>query len=210
MVAEKPVGDYSETDIRAILSSFTGDSEQVPPMHSALKHNGQRLYQLAYQGIRVACKPRKITISKIELLDYARERLRLEVNCSKGTYIRVLVEDIGNKLGCGAHVDDLRRLGVGHFTDQQMVSLDTIEDLAQQGYMALDKLLLPIDAALTDLPPVYLDEKATYYLRRGRIVQAPHPPVQGLLRIYDGRGSFFAIGEPRGDGCIAAKRLIRP
>ena len=210
IVEQRPVDNYSATDIRPILSAFTGESKQVPPMYSALKHNGRRLYRLAYQGISVARTPRKITISKIKLLDYASERLSLEVHCSKGTYIRVLVEDIGDKLGCGAHVHDLRRLGIGHFSAQQMLSLDTIEDLAQQGYAALDKLLLPIDAALTNLATVYLDEKTAYYLRRGRAVRVSDAPAQGWLRIYDERGNFFAIGEARGDGHIATKRLIIP
>ena len=210
IVGQKPVGNYSTADLEQVLRTFAGDSEQTPPMYSALKHKGQRLYKLAYEGISVARKPRKITIYRIKLLDHTSDSLLFEVHCSKGVYIRSLVEDIGKRLGCGAHVHELRRLHVGPFNAAQMISPDDIEKIAQQGHALIDKLLLPMDAALRDMDSVHLDENSARSFRQGQAVLVPHAPEQGLLRVYDEQRAFFAVGEAGDDGRITPKRLIVP
>jgi len=204
----KTPGSYSTADIKQALASFLGDIEQIPPMYSALKHNGQRLYRLAHQGIEVERKPRRITIYQIELIEHTAETITFEVRCSKGTYIRTLAEDIGKVLGCGAHVQSLRRLESGPFSAEQMVTMETIEAAASQGTEVLDQLLLPMDAALMDLKAVYLEENVAYYLRQGQAVVVPRAPTEGLLRVYDEQNRFFAIGEVLDDGRIAPKRLL--
>ncbi len=208
IIEEKPVGKYSVADIKQVLAAFVGDIEQIPPMYSALKHNGQRLYKLAHQGVIVERKPRRINIYNIDLIDHTADTVTFEVRCSKGTYIRTLAEDIGVTLGCGAHVQALRRLGSGPFTAEQMVTMGMIEAAANHGSEALEKLLLPMDAALMDLDAVHLDENVAYYLRLGQAVVVPRAPTEGLLRIYDEQDIFFAIGEVMDDGRIAPKRLM--
>jgi tRNA pseudouridine55 synthase len=210
IVARAPVPALASGQVRAVLAEFTGEIEQVPPMHSALKHQGRRLYQLARAGLEVERRPRPVTIHVLELLELASDRLELEVRCSKGTYIRTLAQDIGARLGCGAHVSGLRRLGAGPFTADQMISMEQLEAArAQGGVEALDKLLFPMDAALANKPRVELAEPVAFYLRQGQPVLVPHAPTRGRLRLYDDRGRFLGVGEVLDDGRIAPRRLLR-
>ena len=202
------IPEFTMAQIEQVLGKFKGQIEQVPPMYSALKKDGKRLYELAYQGIEIEREPRPITIYDIRFLAHERDTLELEIDCSKGTYIRTLAEDIGRELGCGAHVAALRRIGAGPFSDKQMVGITELEELAGQGFAALDEKLLGIDAALVNLPAVELVASVAEYLCDGQAVVVPHAPTSGLLRIYSERGLFIGIGEVLEDGRVAPRRLV--
>lgn len=197
-----------EREILRVLAEFKGPIEQVPPMHSAIKHQGQRLYKLAHQGITVERQPRSVTIHRLELLGFGDGRLRVEVDCSKGTYIRTLAEDIGKRLGCGGSVESLHRFGAGPFDAKDMVSLSELEERAESGLAALDELLLPIEAAVAHWPGIRLPDAVAYYLRRGQAVLVPHAPTEGWVRIFAGGDRFVGIGEVLDDGRVAPRRLM--
>jgi len=204
----KPVDGISESDVQSVLTEFQGDIEQIPPMYSALKHKGERLYKLAREGIEVEREPRPVTIHKITMQDYSTPEFDLDVHCSKGTYIRTLAEDIGAKLGCGAHVAALRRTGVGPYGSDGMVTMEQISQLAEDGFSALDELLLPIDSAMASWPEVKLSPDGTFYLKQGQAVLVPNAPTQGMVRIYDANGSFMGAGEILDDGKVAPRRMM--
>jgi tRNA pseudouridine55 synthase len=208
VLEERPVQGIATDRVQAILDDFTGAIEQVPPMYSALKHKGERLYKLARQGIEVAREPRAVTIHALELLELADARLELRVHCSKGTYVRTLVEDIGAALGCGAHVAALRRTGVGPFDDSELHGLPELEALAGEGYAALDRLLLPVEAGLAQWPGVRLSMDAAFYLRQGQPVLVPQAPTAGWVRLYEGEHRFMGMGEILDDGRVAPRRLM--
>jgi len=210
VIAERPVPELERQQILDTLERFHGAIEQVPPMHSALKHQGRRLYELARQGIEVERKPRRLTVHSIELLAVDRDRIEIEVCCSKGTYIRTLAEDIGEALGCGAHLAALRRLGAGPFTAEQMVTMEQLESAAAGGGTdTLDAFLLPPDSALAATPALELTGTLAYYLCQGQAVMVPNAPTAGLLRLYDDERRFLGIGEVLDDGRIAPRRLLR-
>ena len=202
------VPEISELELESVLKKFIGEIDQVPPMYSALKHNGKRLYELAYKGIEVERKSRKITIYSIKLLELSNDEFEIVVSCSKGTYIRTLAEDIGQELGCGAHILTLRRLEAGPFKESQMVAPAELQEIAEQGFEQLDKLLLPMDVALTHFPEVWLAEDVAYYLCQGQVVSASGLPKSGQLRIYNKSDQFLGLGEVTDDGRLAPKRLI--
>lgn len=210
VVSERPVPELDRETIEAALSRFRGEISQVPPMHSALKHQGKRLYELARQGIEVERKPRTVTIHSMELVDSGTDWLEIDVHCSKGTYIRTLAEDIGEALGCGAHISALRRLGAGPFSADQMVTMEQIETaLAEGGLPAIDAMLMPVDSALAASPAIELASTLAYYLCQGQAVLVPNAPTSGLLRLYDDRQRFLGIGEVLDDGRIGPRRLLR-
>jgi tRNA pseudouridine55 synthase len=209
VLERKDFEPFAQAAIQQVLQGFMGLIEQVPPMHSALKHQGQRLYKLAHQGITVERKARPVTIYEFNLIHYAGDRLEVYVSCSKGTYIRTLAEDVGNKLGCGAHVVALRRVGVGPFDIRDALDFTQLQHLAETGYEALDHKLLSIDSALADKPSVSISGDTSYYLLKGQPVQIPRAPTSGLVRLYDGQGWFLGVGEVMDDGRIAPKRLMR-
>ncbi|MBZ0070185.1 MAG: tRNA pseudouridine(55) synthase TruB [Gammaproteobacteria bacterium] len=209
VVETRPVEGLDVARIEAAFERFRGDIEQVPPMYSALKHQGQRLYTLARQGIEVERQPRRVTIHSLTLSAWEPPYLDLDVRCTKGTYIRTLAEDIGESLGCGAHVTDLRRLGVGPYDQSGMVSLDRLQDVAgTEGPAALDTLLLPIETALSQWPEVRLSADTAFYLRQGQPVVVPHAPTSGWVRLYAGDRQFLGMGEILDDGRVAPKRLM--
>ncbi len=199
---------YPRAQLEAVVETFTGEIEQVPPMHSAIKHKGQRLYKLAHQGLEVEREPRRITIHSLKLCDFGDDFIAVEVLCSKGTYIRTLAEDMGKALGCGAHVKALRRIGVGPFDATQMVSLKRLEQLADEGFDALDQVLVPMEAALAGWPEVQLPENAAFYLKKGQPVLVPKSPTQGWVRLYASGDRFIGAGEVLDDGRIAPRRLV--
>lgn len=199
---------FDEGTLRRVLAEFRGEIQQVPPMHSAIKHQGQRLYKLAHQGITVEREPRTVTIHRLDLLGHDDGRLRVEVECSKGTYIRTLAEDIGKRLGCGASVEALHRFGAGPFDEKDMVSLAELETRAEGGLDALDALLLPMESAVAHWPGVSLPEAVAYYLRRGQPVLVPHAPTEGWVRIFAAGDRFVGVGEVLDDGRVAPRRLM--
>jgi tRNA pseudouridine55 synthase len=196
--------DIGEGDVRRILPAFLGDIKQVPPMHSALKRDGRPLYELARQGLEVERAPRPVSIHALELLAFAGDRLRLRVTCSKGTYIRVLASDIGQMIGCGAHLGALRRTRVG---DLDLARAVTLAELEAGNEAARTEYLLPVDALLTGLPVVDLDGDAAVRFRHGNPV-ACTPGASGKRRVYvDGR--LIGIGECAEDGRLWPKRLVQ-
>lgn len=208
IVAQREVPALDEAQVDAVLERFRGEIEQIPPMHSAIKQNGQPLYKLARQGIDVERKARRVTIHELRLLRLEADEIELFVHCSKGTYIRTLVEDLGEALGCGAHLSRLRRTRVGPFQEEGMVSLDTLREAAQEGAESLDRFLLPPDHALGDYPGVTLTESSLFYVRQGQAVQVPQAPTEGWVRLFDNTGGFVGVGAVLDDGRIAPKRLI--
>jgi tRNA pseudouridine55 synthase len=210
VVATRPVVGIDEARVRQALAGFLGTIQQLPPMYSALKHQGQRLYKLAREGVEVEREPRAVTIHAIMLLGLEGEEFEMEVHCSKGTYVRTLAEDIGAALGCGGYVSALRRTGVGPYLADRMVGLPEIEQRAEEGLEALDGLLLPIDSAVGHWPEVKLSEDAAYYLKLGQPVLVPKAPPNGWLRLYDARGRFLGVGEIEDDGKVAPRRLMIP
>jgi tRNA pseudouridine55 synthase len=204
----RPADGITESDIQRVISGFEGEIEQIPPMYSALKHKGERLYKLARDGIEVEREPRRVTIHSISLQGYTAPEFDLMVHCSKGTYIRTLAEDIGEQLGCGAHVAALRRTGVGPYGADAMVSMEQIKQLSEEGFSALDELLLPIDSALGSWPEVKLSPDGTFYLRQGQPVLVPNAPTEGMVRLYDANGAFMGAGEILDDGRVAPRRMM--
>lgn len=210
VVETRPVPSLSPEQVEAVLADFRGEIQQVPPMYSALKHQGQRLYDLARKGREVERQPRQVRIHALECLGQEGEYLTLDVLCSKGTYIRTLVEDIGAALGCGAHVTVLRRLGLGSYRQPEMVSLERLEALAEEGPEALDAVLRPVDEALTHWPAVELDADSAFYLRQGQAVFVPGCMACDWLRVYGPEHRFLGIGRLQDDGRVAPKRLMVP
>jgi len=209
LVAERPVPRLRSADVERTLANFRGEIEQIPPMYSALKHQGKRLYQLARQGLEVERPPRRVVIRELRLLSLEEQGMELQVRCSKGTYIRTLVEDIGKRLGCGGHVCALRRLEAGPFREEQMVSLQRLRELEGKGAQALDPLPLKLDRAVAAYPAVSLDQSSLiWYLRPGQAVLVPNSPTEGLVRLYDCRDRFLGMGRILDDGRIAPHRLL--
>lgn len=193
--------------LQHVLQTFVGEIEQVPPMHSALKHQGRALYEYARDGIEIERSARAVTIHSIELIgfDLQAQRCEMDVVCSKGTYIRTLAEDIGNKLGCGAHLAGLRRSSSAHFRLEDACTLEQLEKMTMG---ARDALLLGADAAVANLPQVTLDADSAFYLLRGQSVWKAGVRINGLFRIYSEAGRFLGLGELDHDGRIAPKRLL--
>jgi len=208
VIERRPVEGVTEARLRKALEGFVGEIEQIPPMYSAVKHKGERLYKLARQGVEVEREARKVDIHSLELRDFSLPVFEIDVHCSKGTYVRTLVEDIGEQLGCGAHVTALRRLAVGPFDDSQMVDMAALEATAAEGMAALDKLLLPMESGLSQWPGVRLSGDAAFYLRQGQPVLVPQAPTEGWVRLYEGESRFLGMGEILDDGRVAPRRLM--
>lgn len=206
VLEHKPVPVLSPALIEKALADFRGDIMQVPPMYSALRHQGRRLYDLAREGIEVPREPRPVTIFSLELKDWNADSLSLEVVCSKGTYIRTLVEDVAAALGTCAHVTVLRRLAVGPFGRES--PMHTLAELAErQAADRLDALMLPVDSAIAHWPKAVLGGEAAWFFSKGQPVFVPGAPVSGLLRVYEGP-RFLGVGEISPDGRVAPKRLM--
>lgn len=201
-------------ELRAALAVLTGAIEQVPPMYSALKHEGQRLYAIARAGGEVARAPRLVLIREFALEAFDPDTPTFRVHCSKGTYIRTLVEDLARQLSTVAHVIALRRLAVEPFSGQAMVSLPELEALAAhqepagEPLAALDRLLRPLQDALPAWPAVRLDPTAALRLSRGGAVPAPPGHGPGPARLYGPGDSFLGVGEVGSDGTVSPRRLV--
>jgi len=204
--------DVGEADVQQALEAFRGEIEQVPSMFSAIKQNGQPLYKLARQGIEVERKSRTVVIKKLELLEFRpgeRPEVDIYLECSKGTYVRSIAEDLGQALGCGAHVSALRRTKAGPFSLEDSVTMNTLETLKQNDAVAqMDDLLLPADTAVKSLPLVELGESGGFYMRQGQPVLVPNAPGSGMVRVALETGEFLGVGEILDDGRVAPRRLI--
>lgn len=206
--ATADVPALSRDEWQRILREFLGQSDQIPPMYSALKRDGKRLYELARRGQTVTREARPITVHQIELLELAGARLVFRVSCSKGTYIRVLVEDIARRAGTIAHTARLHRESVAHFGPDGMLDLATAEALADKGGAALEKRLLAPDLALTGLPPIRLDERSGDRFRGGQTVLVPGGGIMGLARVYGAGERFLGVGEFALDGHLSPRRVF--
>ncbi len=207
-----PVPGMDPEDWDAILQSFRGKSLQVPPMYSALKKDGKRLYELARKGQSVEREPRPIRIDEIELLEMSGTRLVFRVRCSKGTYVRSLVEDIAARAGTVAHTARLHRETVGSFDESTMLDMTAAEALVEDGGDALRARLLPPDLALAEFPAVGVDSAGVEDFRMGKLVAIEVSPEQGLARVYGpgGEEEFLGVGELAANGTVAPKRVFLP
>ncbi|NVJ59665.1 MAG: tRNA pseudouridine(55) synthase TruB [Gammaproteobacteria bacterium] len=209
IIEQRPI-KCSAQEIESTALSFIGSSKQVPSMYSALKHQGQPLYKLARQGIEVERQARDIHIDKLTVESITSNTFSLYVECSKGTYIRNLVEDIGEQLGCGAHVIKLRREWVAHFDNASMVSMEQLQSLRDnEQFDELDGLLLPVDCALEGYEQQILDADAAHYFCHGQPVFAGAECVSGeLVKVYDESELFLGIAIVDDDMKLAPKRLV--
>lgn len=208
VVQTRQVEEYNEAHILEVFSQFKGEISQIPPMHSAIKVDGQPLYKLAHQGIEIERKPRRVNIFNLDLVRQAEDELDIDVRCSKGTYIRTLVQDIGEELGCGAHLNALRRAGAGPFSIENSITLTELEQLSEEGFAAMDAHLLRMESALADWPQLTLTQDSTHYLRQGQAVQVPKAPSRGWVCLFADDARFLGVGQILGDGRVAPRRLI--
>ena len=209
--AEVPSLELDEID--TVLNQFRGKIEQTPSMYSALKVNGQPLYKLARQGIEVERKSREVTILRYDVLEYENDLLKVDIECTKGTYVRSLAEDLGKVLGCGAHVAELRRIKSGPYEVAASVTIAELEKMKEEGGLApLDALLLPVESSIADWPAINLTELTAGYFKQGQAVQVAHVPSSGLVRIFSEVESndpvFIGVGEILEDGKVAPRRLV--
>ena len=205
----------TDAEVLPALMSFQGEQQQVPPMYSALKHNGERLYKLARRGEEVERASRDIRVDDIELLafrvDDTSQVVEIDVclSVSKGTYIRQIAADLGEKLAVGGFVSALRRVQSGPFVESQAIDFEQLERLeGDDNTTALDELLLPMDSALQHIPSIVLDTSTGFYLQRGQAVQVPDSPLNGKVRLLMEAGDFIGIGEIDDQGRVAPKRLV--
>jgi len=204
VIDEKPVPELSAHQIEHCLQHFIGEIEQIPPMYSALKHQGKKLYELAREGKTVVRKARKITIFELLLLQANKDLLTLDVFCSKGTYIRSLAEDIGEYLGCCATVKELRRTASGQFSIDQAFTLEQLQALAES---ALQDVLIDVDKPLEAMPAVHLSSEQAGCIRQGQRLIV-NESIQGMVRMYYEQ-VFLGLGEMLLDGKLAPKKLFR-
>jgi len=197
-------------EILTALEQFRGDILQVPTMFSALKHNGKPLYEYARQGITVEREARPITIFELNFIEYNAPYLTLEVHCSKGTYIRTLVDDLGEVLGCGAHVTMLRRTAVADYPTEKMLDWHALQSLAEQQDLALlDALLLPMDTAVAKLPTLTLNESQTQGIGFGQRIKFDNPNrLQGQVRLFSHENRFLGVALIDENNVIRPQRLV--
>ncbi|MCD8547456.1 MAG: tRNA pseudouridine(55) synthase TruB [Aeromonadaceae bacterium] len=216
VISRRPVTATAQ-QLEHLLTRFLGETMQVPSMYSALKHNGRPLYEYAREGIEVEREARPITLYSLQLLNFTGETFSLDVHCSKGTYIRTLIDDLGELLGCGAHVTALHRSQVASYPAERMLTLEQLETLFSRCKQAgippreqLDPLLLPMDTAVAALPEVNMSAIVASYVNQGQAVQVPGVPLDGFVRMTVGEArEFIGVGEIDDDGKVAPRRLVR-
>ncbi|CCQ12527.1 tRNA pseudouridine synthase B [Pseudoalteromonas luteoviolacea B = ATCC 29581] len=216
-VVETREVNITREQLEAEVASFLGESDQYPSMYSALKYQGQPLYKYAREGIEVPRKCRRITVFSISLDEYDAHafEIQMTVHVSKGTYIRTIVDDLGEKLGCGAHVIMLHRSEVGHYPSERMISFERLESLVESvsedldaRYAVLDALLLPMDTALVDLPSVEIDADQGKAFSHGQVVKLDGQVVpEGIIKVM-ANGHFIGLGERNPHGHLKAKRAL--
>jgi tRNA pseudouridine55 synthase len=195
---------FSDAELEAALNTLTGSIWQIPPMYSALKVEGAPLYRLARQGREIERAPRAVRIHHLRLLERTPDTLQLSVGCSKGTYIRVLAEDLGRLLGCGGYLTALRRTAIGSFTLDQSIALATLEAMTPS---EREDALLAVDTLVLDLPRIDLSPEAANRVINGLAV-AGAPERCGPARLYDAAGRFLGLGEVSTEGTIVPKRMV--
>lgn len=209
VVEERSTDGVTQDRIQHALESFRGEIDQIPSMYSAIKYRGKPLYKYARQGVEIERESRRINVYSIELSTFSGSEMTLRVHCSKGTYVRTIVDDLGEQLGCGAHVVELRRLMAGPFKESDMVTFEEIETARADG--RLDELLAPISSAVSQWPAVRLSATSAYYIRQGQPVLVPHAPSEGWVQLRESCSNdewFLGMGEIMEDGRVAPRRLI--
>jgi len=196
--------EFTTGRLQQVLDLFVGAIDQIPPMHSALKMAGKPLYRYARAGESVVRQPRKILVSFIKLLENTEDTLKISVRCSKGTYIRVLAEDIGKALGCGGYLLGLRRTAIRDLELEGAICLDKLGEMDETARVAR---LLPVDRLVEILPAIYLDQQASQRIVNGLVV-GNAAMAAGLVRLYDSSRMFMGVGESRSDGSLVSKRLV--
>lgn len=212
VVNERVVPALTQHQLTVALQAFQGETEQVPSMFSALKFNGQPLYKLARQGIEVDRPARRIFVYAIDFIHYEKQILTFKLHCSKGTYVRTIVDDLGEALQCGAHVISLRRTTVGAFETGCMQDLTVLESLCHSDaddMSALDQILLPVSAAIEHFPILILSESMASLVRQGQPVFLPDAPVNGFVTLKTQSRVLIGVGEMTDDGRVAPKRLCQ-
>ncbi len=208
VIATKPV-NVTQAQVEKVLPTFLGEIEQIPPMFSAIKYQGKPLYELARNGIEIERKARRITIFSLKLDELTDDTLTLRVHCSKGTYIRTLVEDIGHQLGCGAHVINLHRITVASYGNAVMYTLPELEAIAERSQFAgLSNCLLPVETSVQAYPAIKLSTSAAFYLRMGQPVRTTLSQTGSLVRLLSEDTKFLGIGEIMDDGRVKPQRLL--
>lgn len=204
VIAERPV-NLDRSDLQAALAGFMGEIEQVPPMHSALKHGGRPLYEYARKGIEIERKPRRVVVRELEVVSFSADQCCLRVHSGKGFYVRALADDLGEVLGCGAHLQGLRRTGVGPFRIEQA---QTLKDLNEIDEAAREKRLMPADIMVEALMPLPLDVEAAWQICHGQPIWLPKLTLGNQFRLYAPDGRFLGVGEVNQDGKVAPRRLV--
>lgn len=208
-LAQGSVEGIRRMDVEEALTQFRGEILQVPPMFSAVKHQGQPLYKLARQGIEVQREARPVTIHCNELRAFDGDQIELEMHCSKGTYVRAIAQELGERLGCGAHIVALRRRQAGPYDEADLVTFEELEQARERG--SLDPFLQPVCSVVREWPEVRLSGDLAYYLRHGQPVIVPHAPTGGWVRLLEAVGAgtrFLGVGEILEDGRVAPRRLL--
>ena len=208
IISTRVVPALTIQDIDRAFDFFRGPILQIPTMFSALKYQGKKLYEYAREGITVERAARPIMIYAIYVLSFENNFVRFTVKCSKGTYVRTLVDDVGEKLNCGAHVTALRRLSVGPFQENQMISFEKLESIMNSSNFSLEKILLPPDITVSHLPKIVFAHDEVIAIMQGKTLHHNAGAVVGLIRFYDDQNQFFGVGERLADGKIVSKRLV--
>ena len=210
IIKERPYTQVTEEKIELVLAHYQGNIQQIPSMFSAVKQNGQPLYKLAHQGKEVPRDPRPVTIHENKLATFDGDRFRLHIHCSKGTYIRTLIADIGEELGSGAHVVALRRTQAGPYDDSGAVTMQRLIEAREE--QRLDDLLLPTASTVDGWPTVFVRGGVAYNIRHGQAVRVNNSPTQGWVKVCEivdnARTKFLGIGEILEDGRVAPRRII--
>ena len=203
VIATVEVNQQHLDAITDTVKSFVGDIDQIPPMYSAIKKDGVPMYKLAREGKQVERASRRVHIYSIVIDKIQDDKFGIIVHCSKGTYIRTLVEDIGAKLGCLAHVDELRRLSVGEFgRAYEMVSYEQLEQISANGAVALERMILPVETAFYEYPQYEMKNGLILCLEQGRKIRFPAVINSKYMRIYDTNRVFRGLGEHKEDGLV--------
>lgn len=209
VIATHSVAGLTKDQLEQTLQQFMGEIQQIPPMFSAIKHQGQPLYELARRGIEIERKPRTITIFSLDLEHFEDDIFIFNVHCSKGTYVRTLVEDIGHQLGCGGHVQALRRLTITPYGKVHMYTMEMLTSILESsGQEGLTACLLPVESAVHLFPIVTLTTAAVFYLRMGQSIRTNMQLDTPLVQLFSEDARFLGVGEVTPDGRVKPHRLI--
>lgn len=209
ILAQRAVPKLTQELLDKVFDEFRGEISQRPPMFSALKFKGQPLYQLARRGIEIDRPNRYVRVDDLQVHDYREETIYFDLKCSKGTYVRTIVDDMGERLGCGAYVRALRRMSVGGYDAAEMVKFDLLENQSLINFNLLDHHLLPIATSVKHWPSISVTTAMAFYLKQGQSVMVPKLPDLGLVQLVSKEGQFLGIGEVLSNGMVAPRRIVR-